>query len=139
MTFPQSRPTLSSANASRRAYVPPRVSFSFTAALLNQSAFAMRFHTVLGQPGKAVLRFSWTELGNGISRALSTNWASSFWGDTRQNPVPLRLLVSPVSQYRSIHFIAVLSGTPYRLPASAAVIFPSSTRAITLSRIDWLW
>jgi hypothetical protein len=41
--------------------------------------------------------------------------------------------------YHSIHLLAVLSGTPYRLPASAAVSFPSSTRAITLSRIDWLW
>jgi hypothetical protein len=123
-----------------RACVPPRVCFSFTAALLGLSpASVMRFLTVLGKPGKAVLHFSWTELRNGFSSASSTNRASSAWDDTRQNPVPARLLVSPVSRYRSIHLLAVLPGTPYRLPASAAVRFPSSTRAITLSWIDWLW
>jgi hypothetical protein len=38
--------------------------------------------TVLGQLGKAVLRFSQTDLRNGFSRALSTNRASSAWDDT---------------------------------------------------------
>jgi hypothetical protein len=138
--FPSHDPHYPQQMRVERAYVPPTVSFSFTAALLDLSpASVMRFVTVLGQPGKAVLRFSWTELRNGFSRASSTNWASSAWDDTRQNPVPARLLVSPDTRYRSIHLLAVLSGTPYRLPASAVVRFPSPTRAITLSRIDWLW
>jgi hypothetical protein len=55
----------------------------------------MRFLTVIGQPGKAVLRFSWTEFRNGFSRASSITLASSAWDDRRQNPVPARLLVSP--------------------------------------------
>jgi hypothetical protein len=112
---------------------------SFTAALLDRSsASVMLFLTVLGQSWKAVLRFSWTELRNEFFRASSTNRASSAWDDTHQNLVPARLLVSPVSRCRSIH-LAVLSGTPCRLPASAAVRFPIFTRAITLSWTDWLW
>jgi hypothetical protein len=58
----------------------------------SKSSLQMRFLTVLGQPGKAVLRFSWTELRNEFPRASSTNRASSAWDDTRQNPVPARLL-----------------------------------------------
>jgi hypothetical protein len=57
--FPSHDPHYPQHTRADRAYVPPRVSFSFTAALLDLSlASVMRFLTVVGQPAKAVFLFS---------------------------------------------------------------------------------
>jgi hypothetical protein len=107
---------------------------SFTAALPDLSpSSVMRFLKVLGQPEKAVLRFSWTELRNRYSRASSTYRTSSALDDTCPNPVPVRILVSPLSRYQSIHLLAVLSGTPYRLPASDANGYTQSVCSLAAS------
>jgi hypothetical protein len=57
--FPSHDPHYPQQMHADRANIPPRVSFSFTAALLDLSpASVMRFLTVLGQPRKAVLRLA---------------------------------------------------------------------------------
>jgi hypothetical protein len=83
----------------------------------------MRFLTVLGQPGKIVLCFSWTELRNEFSCSSSTNRVSSAWDDTHQNPVPAHLLVSPVSRYHSIYLLAVPNAIPSASFCSGKVPF----------------
>jgi hypothetical protein len=84
LNFPSHDPHYPQLMRADRAYVPPRVSLSFTAALLDlRPASVMRFLTILGQPGKAVLCFSWTEFRNEFPRASFTNRASSAWDDTR--------------------------------------------------------
>jgi hypothetical protein len=84
----------------------------------------------------SVLRFSWMELEMDFPvprpqpGILSLGW---------HTPKSCTSAPSRFPRYCSIHLLTVLSGMPYHLPASAVVRFPSSTRTITLSQIDWLW
>jgi hypothetical protein len=137
IALPQSRATLSSAKASRRAYVPPRVSFSFRAALLDLSpATVMRFF----------LQFSGNR-GKQCCVLGGRNWEMIF-------PLPhpptgrpqLRMTHANVPYQRAycFHSFPIPLDPPPRSSIRNAIPSASfnsgkdlsSTRAITLYRID---
>jgi hypothetical protein len=78
-------------------------------------------------------------LVKGFLWARATNAASSAGLDTRHNPIPVRLPTCPSVRYFCSHVLAKDPGTPYRPPAALTLNPPSSTRAMTRSRIDRMW
>jgi hypothetical protein len=133
--FPSYDPHYPQQMRADRAYVPPRVSFSFVDAFLDVSpASICGFLQFSGNRGKQCCVLAGRNWEMDFLLHRPTNRASSAWDDTRQNPyqrvfyfpqIPNDARSNSSQFYQERHTVCQL------------LQLPSSTRAITPSS-DWL-